>query len=140
MSIIGFNFTKISVEKKKPKAGGKVEISNNVMIKNVEESDLKLSSKEQIAVRYEFEFETKYQPEYGHINLSGNLISLEKKDAARKAIKEWSKTKKMNPEMMKSILNTLLAKCHVQALVLSRDVNLPSPVPLPKVNVKEDKK
>ena len=41
MAVIGFNFTKILVERKTP-LKGKVDISNNVSVKNVEYTDLLL--------------------------------------------------------------------------------------------------
>lgn len=137
MSIIGFNFTKIIVEKKNAKSTGKVQVSNNVSITSVEESGLKISSKEQISLKYEFKFESKYDPELGSIVLEGNVITMDVKEQGEKIVEEWKKSKKINPSAMKSIMNTILAKANVQALILSRDVNLPSPIPLPKVNVKE---
>jgi hypothetical protein len=36
---------------------------------------------------------------------------------------------------MSAILNTVLTKCNIEALILSQEVNLPSPIPLPKVKV-----
>ena len=41
---------------------------------------------------------------------------------------------------MTTLLNALLAKCNVQALILSQDVNLPPPIPLPKVQLNEPQK
>jgi len=29
-----------------------------------------------------------------------------------------------------------LKKCNIESLVMSREINLPSPIPLPKVNIK----
>jgi len=36
---------------------------------------------------------------------------------------------------MSEILNIILTRCNIQALILARDINLPSPIPLPKVKV-----
>ena len=33
------------------------------------------------------------------------------------------------------LLNSILNKCNVQALILSQDINLPPPIPLPKVQM-----
>lgn len=137
MSIIGFNFTKILVEKKTVQKTGKVEVKNNVAITQVVESGLNISNDKQTALKFEFEFESKYTPDFGIIRLEGNLISLENKEESEKLIAEWKETKKLNHPMIKNILNSILAKANVEALILSREVNLPSPIPLPKVNVKE---
>ena len=136
MSIIGFNFTKMLIEKKDIKNTGKVKVSNNVAIKNVNESGIKISSDDQISLKFDFEFVSKYEPELGSVKLEGNVITLEKKDDGQKIIDEWEKSKKIGSDSMKRILNTILAKANVQALILTRDVNLPSPIPLPKVNTK----
>ena len=47
----------------------------------------------------------------------------------------WKKEKKLDQELMTKILNSVLMKCNVQALILSQDLNLPPPIPLPKINV-----
>ena len=36
---------------------------------------------------------------------------------------------------MAGLLNTILTKCNVQALILSQEVNLPPPIPMPKVQI-----
>lgn len=141
MSIVGFNFTKMNVEKKDVKRTGKVEVANNVLINNIEQSKF-INSPDQIGLKYDFVYESKYDPEFGHIKLVGNLVSLEKKDEGEKLLHIWEKEKKMSKELMdtdvmRKILNTILAKTNVQALILSKDVNLPSPIPLPKVNVEK---
>jgi hypothetical protein len=38
---------------------------------------------------------------------------------------------------MVPVLNSILAKCNIQAIILTREVNLPPPIPLPKVQFKE---
>ncbi|PLW80321.1 hypothetical protein C0585_03320 [Candidatus Woesearchaeota archaeon] len=137
MSIIAFNFTKISAEKKQAKKASKIEIQNNVAIKEIGEPGLNLASGDNVAVKVEFEFETKFEPEMGNIVIAGNLISLEKKDAGEKLLNGWKDGKKVDAELMKPIMNSILAKANVQALIMSRDVNLPSPIQLPKVTIKK---
>ena len=41
-------------------------------------------------------------------------------------------------EVMAQVINSVLTKSNIQALILSRDVNLPPPIPMPKVNMKQD--
>ena len=48
-------------------------------------------------------------------------------------LKSWKKSKQVPKETMTEILNTVLMRCNVEALMLSRDVNLPPPIPMPKV-------
>jgi hypothetical protein len=45
----------------------------------------------------------------------------------------WKKDKKLPKEIMPVILNTVLNKCNIQALILSEQINLPPPIPMPKL-------
>ncbi|MBN2052898.1 hypothetical protein JW756_05315 [Candidatus Woesearchaeota archaeon] len=137
MTVIGFSFTKMIVEKTNP-VKGKVSINNNVGIKNVEETKLNINS-DRKALKLDFEFASTYEPGIGKIQLEGEVIYLAEKGRAEEAIKSWKKNKKIEKEMMTNVLNNVLAKCNVEALILSKDMNLPPPIPLPKVGMNEKK-
>jgi hypothetical protein len=136
MTIIATNFTKISVEKKGP-VKGKVSIANNVSIKNVEVTDIAIGTSKQSALKFSFEFTAKYEPNIGSIVINGDLIFLEKPDKINQIAAEWKKSKKVPKEVMAPILNNVLTKCNIEALILSREINLPPPIQLPRVNVKK---
>ena len=132
--IVGFGFTKLSAEKKEA-AKGKIDINNNVTIKNVEESDLALGKDKQNVLRFIFEFTSKYEPNVGTILFEGELLYLEEPKKAKEILSGWKKDKKIPKEMMAGLLNTILTKCNVQALILSQEINLPPPIPMPKVQM-----
>ncbi len=133
MVIIGFSFTKFNVERKGI-ATGKLNISNNVIIKDVEEKQLNLGGKEkQDGLIFTFEFSSNYEPNIGSIALTGEVVSIEDPKVVKDIVKGWKKDKKVDPAFIKNIMNNVLAKCTVQALILSQDINLPSPIPLPQV-------
>ena len=134
--IIATNFTKILVEKKSA-AKGKLSISNNVSIDNVEQTEIAISAAKQKALKFIFEFKSKYEPNIGEIVLNGELVFIEKPDKLKEITDSWKKDKKVPKEVMASILNNILAKCNVEALILSREINLPPPVQLPRVTVKK---
>jgi len=131
MTVIGFSFNKMLVEKKNP-VKGKVSINNNVGITNVEETQLNLNTNKK-ALKLNFEFSSSYDPNVGKISLKGEVIYLIDKDKAEEVVKNWKKNKKIEKDLMTEILNNVLTKCNVQALILSKDMNLPPPIPLPKV-------
>ena len=134
MAVIGFNFNKINVEKKDI-GKGKVNISNNVAIKNIEQKGISLGKSKQEALRFTFEFTSKYEPSLGSILLSGDVLFLTDSQKSKEILDGWKKDKKVPKDIMAGILNTVLAKCNIQALILSQEVNLPPPIPLPKVKV-----
>jgi len=138
MQILGFSFNKINIERKEAHKGS-VNINNNITIKTVEKKELSLSDKKQQAVRFEFEFVSKYTPELCTLLIEGEVVTLQQEKEAKDMIAKWKKDKKLEPETMASILNTALNKCNIKALVLSEEFNLPPPVPLPRVNVEKAK-
>ena len=133
--IVGFGFTKLSAEKGE-QAKGKIDINNNVSIKDVKEDSFPLGKdKEQNVIKFIFEFTSKYEPNVGTILFEGELLYMEEAKKAKEIISSWKKEKKVPKELMAGLLNTILTKCNIQALILSQQVNLPPPIPLPKVQM-----
>ena len=132
--IVGFGFTKLSAERKEA-AKGKIDINNNVTIKNVEEADISFGDNKQNVIKFIFEFTSKYEPSVGTILFEGELLYMEDPKKTKEILTSWKKDKKIPKELMGGLLNTILTKCNVQALILSQEINLPSPIPLPKVQL-----
>ena len=133
--IVGFGFTKLSAEKGET-AKGKIDINNNVSIKDIKEDDFSLGKdKKQNVLRFIFEFTSKYEPNVGNILFEGELLYMEEPKKAKEILADWKKDKKMPKELMAGLLNAILTKCNVQALIISQQVNLPPPIPLPKVQI-----
>ncbi len=130
--IVGFNFTKMSAERDEG-IKGKININNNVSIKDVEEKNLALGKEKQNALKFTFEFTSKYEPKLGSILLGGDVLYMADQKKAKEILDSWKKDKKIPKDVMTAILNTILSKCNIQALIISRDINLPPPIPLPKV-------
>ncbi len=132
--IIGFSYKKFNVERKGIPTG-KINISNNIVIQNVEEKQLSLGGKErQEGLIFTFEFTSNYEPNIGSIALTGEIVYMEDPKVVKEISKNWKKDKKLPPDIMKGIMNNILTRCIVQALILSQDVNLPSPIPLPQLS------
>ncbi len=138
MTIIGFNFKEISVARKEG-IKGKINIKNNVAISDVKEQDLNLGDKKQSALRFVFEFSSVYEPDFGTISLIGDLIFMESSAKTKEIIDEWKKNKRVSKDIMAGILNSVLTKCNIEALILSQAVNLPPPIPLPSVQQQPEK-
>jgi hypothetical protein len=131
MTIVGFNFTKMVAEKLKP-VKGKINIKNNVSIKNITESKLAIDAKKK-ALRFEFVYTSTYEPGIGSIEIGGGTMYLADEKVAKAALEQWKKSKSAPPDIMRELMNNILTKCNIQAIVLSKDINLPAPIPLPKM-------
>ncbi len=138
MTIVGFNFNKINVEKKN-QIKSKVNISNNVSIRNIKKTDLSLGNAKQEGLKFEFVFTSRFDPEIGEIVLEGDVLMIEDKPKVKEILDSWKKNKKIPSETMTRVLNSVLSRCNIEALILSKEVNLPPPIPMPKVNVNPEK-
>jgi hypothetical protein len=132
MTIVGFNFSKLSAEKKEM-TKGKISVSNNVSVSNVNEKKISLANDKQMVLAFTFKFTSKYEPDIGSISFVGDILLMEDSKKAKEILDGWKKDKKLPKEVMTGILNTVLNKCNVQALILSEQINLPPPIPLPKL-------
>ena len=135
MPIVGLQFNKITVEKYGP-SKGKIQVKNNVSLKDIEKADLSVGSAKQGTLRFHFEFTAKYEPKLADIVIIGFLTAFESPDKMKEILDGWKKDKKLPNDIMSSVLNTILSRCNVEALLLAREVNLPPPIPLPKISVK----
>jgi hypothetical protein len=135
--IVGFNLTKIAVDRLKP-VTGKIKVSHDLRLEKVTKRPLPMKE-QQDALVFDFVFELKYEPAVGSVILGGNVLYLHpdaKKTEETYAI--WEKKKKITPEVSVEVLNTIFSRCNVKALELSHTLGLPSHLPMPKIDLKED--
>ena len=126
MRIIGFNFTKINVEKKKD-IEGKLEIKSNLSMEDIKKEKIALAGD---VLRFSFSFEIKYSPDFANVLLEGDIIasSLD----VKKILKQWSK-KKIDEDIKIPVFNFILSRCNVKALQLEEEFNLPLHIPMPRL-------
>lgn len=132
MTMIGLNFTKITAERTGNSETVKVE--SNVAITNV--IDSKMADPKKSIVKFQFSFITRYQPNLGIIDLRGELIEMYDNELGAKVVESWTKGKSLHKDVASKVLNAILSKSNVEAIVLSRELGLPSPVQMPKVDIK----
>ena len=135
MTVVGIQFNKIVLDKKAP-AKGKVSVNNNVAVIAVDRTDLTFGNSTQNALKFDFEFKVNYEPGVAEMLFLGTVTYFDKAETIDAVIKSWKKDKKVPKEIMTPVLNSILAKCNIESLILSREVNLPPPMPMPKVDLK----
>jgi hypothetical protein len=139
MAVIGVHITKITAEKKNSNSVEKIGIENNISVTDVVAKDFSLGSAKQKGLRFVFGFECAYNPDLGSIKLQGDVLYIESVEKIQAIEKEWKDKKSIDRDTMQYVLNAALNKCNIEALKVSQDINLPSPIPLPKVERKEGK-
>jgi len=133
MPILGFNFEKISVVKKKEKKEKQIKIKNSLKIVDVAEEEIPFMKQGNV-LKFSFEFNLDYET-LGSIDLGGNILYSGNPDEIKGIMKSWKKDKRLPTLLMSSLLNLTMFKCCVKALDLSQEVNLPAPpqIRFPKI-------
>ncbi|HLC75300.1 MAG TPA: hypothetical protein VJH88_05615 [Candidatus Nanoarchaeia archaeon] len=139
MTIVGVHLTKITAARNVKSAAQKVGINNNISIKNVEPHDFALGKATQQGLKFSFVFNCIYTPDLGTIDFEGDVLFLGEEEETEKVKKEWEANKKLPADFAEPILNAALMRSNIQAIKLSTDMGLPSPVPLPRIEKKEVK-
>lgn len=131
MKILNINFTAIKAEKKGvPK--GKLNVNNNIKLENIQRANIGLQ-KDRVALKFDFKFTTKFDPDIATMELKGELMALGEKEQAETILEEWKESKKVKKQDLTNLLNNIMNKCSLEVILLSRELDLPSPIPLPRI-------
>jgi hypothetical protein len=131
MNIINISFTGINANRQAAPRGN-VSISNNVKVESVEETKLGAGEARQ-AYKVMFSFKTQYIPNFAVIELKGEVLILDSSEEVSKMMAQWNKEKKLDVNAARTILNNIMNRCALEVILLSRELGLPSPIPLPSI-------
>lgn len=131
MTIVKVNLHKVYAERNIASKGGQVKINNNVSIKDVEEMDFAAGGRK--GLKFTFGFNCHYAPDLGKMEVEGQVLYVEEEKKVAEIKKSWDEEKKIPLGIMEQIVNAALHKGNIQAIKISEDISLPSPLPLPKV-------
>lgn len=138
MNVLGFNFSKISVEKfPNQEKIEDLKLNTNIEILDIKpvKADMFKTKDELIGVK--FSYTIKYDPDYAKMEFSGDiLVSLDSK-IIKDVLKEW-KDKKFPEDFQMFIFNVILRKSNIKALELEDEMNLPLHFPLPSLKKPEN--
>ena len=133
MPVIGFNFDKFHVERKKP-LEAPIKVDSGMKIVDVKKEELDMgSNKKETVLRFEYEFAVRYDPKQAEILIEGHLLYLEPPDQVEKVYTEWQKTKKFRADLTQTVMNNVLLRCNIKALLLGQELGLPPHIRLPMI-------
>ena len=134
MRIIGFNFKKIEVERKKEDSG-KLEIKTNLNIQNIEKEKIDLAGE---ILKFSFTYSVNYEPGFAEIVFKGTtLVVPTKPEDIKRILKEWKK-KKLSEDIRIPIFNFIMSKCNLKALQLEEEFSLPLHIPMPQITKQQE--
>jgi len=131
MTIVGFNFSKLFAQQKKA-AKGNLKIGTNVKVEDVQKTNLAIG-KEKATVKISFTYNVIYDPDIGGLELQGDVLFMQEEKLIDAVMDEWEKKKSLPKKISVGIVTQIMQKCTIQALVMTKDIGLPPPMPLPKV-------
>ena len=132
MRVIGFNLSKILVERK-DSFEGRLEVKQNINIQEVLKDKINLSKGEEEVLKLKFNFLIEYGSDFAKLDLGGQLIISVDKDEMKRFLKSW-KTKEIPENLRTPLFNFIMSKCNIKALELEDDLSLPYHVPMPRIN------
>jgi hypothetical protein len=131
MALKGIEFTTLEGKRftKRDEKLGQVRIDTNSTVTSISERNNKEA---EVAFRYSVTYGGA-----GMITIEGRFIY--EGDAPALA-KEWGEKRNMPNEMASEIHTSIIQACIPLAILLARDLQLRLPIPLPNINIKDDKK
>ncbi len=136
MKIVGFNFTKISVEKNKESLED-LKINTNIDISEIKEVKADFFKSQEELLSFKFEFKLDYDPDMAKIELKGVIVLALEPKLSKDLLKQW-KDKQIPPDFKLNLLNLILRKSTLKCLQLEEEMNLPLHMRLPSLTMKEE--
>lgn len=119
--------------KKLGESVGELKINNNSTITSVEPkgADLAVS----------FSYVTGYEPKVGEIKVDGVILVRDTEENIKAVLDAWkaSGEKNLPREMAEKVHNLIIFNCVTETVLLAREVQLPTPIPLPRVSLSDKK-
>jgi hypothetical protein len=129
MKVVGFNFTKMSVEKLK-EGDGEFKIKTGIEVPEINPVKVNFLKGEEELIEAKFLYTVNYTPDIAKVELEGGIIfSLESK-LAKQILKDWKK-KKLNENFRVGLFNIISRKASLKALELEDELNLPLHISMP---------
>ncbi len=138
MKVIGFNFSKISVEKKGP-MDKQPEVKTSVNIPEIKEVPSDLFKTKEVPLEVTFSYLITYEPKIAELSFEGSLMLLIDPKEAKEILKNW-KEKNMQEEFKVFVFNVILRKANIKALQLEDEMGLPAHFQMPSLKIQKQEK
>ncbi len=135
MPIIGLTFNAFEARRNEGKLMPEVKINSSPFLKEIKEVTVPSINKKVLSII--FEFKTRYTPDIGEIKIDGDLLYLTENNA--KILEKWKKETKLPDRDSIIVVNHLFKKCLLKSAMMAEDLQLPPPIPMPKIKPKEKK-
>lgn len=129
MRLIGFNFTKINMEKKSSNLKN-LKVSANINILDIKKAKSEFFSSSDSLLGVTFEYSINYEKDIATLNFQGNVAVSVGSKQAKGVLEEW-KNKQLPEDFKVPLFNLILKKSSLKALQFEEEFNLPPHIPMP---------
>lgn len=136
MKILGFNFTKIQVEKFKDKVEG-LKIGTRMDISSISEAKADILNTKDSILAVKFKYGLDYEPKFAKLDFEGNLLVSVEEKIGKDILSQW-KSKKMPEDFRLKIFNLILRKSSLKAIQLEEEMNLPIHFQMPSLKINKE--
>jgi hypothetical protein len=105
---------------------GNIKIENNSAITQISRGEGDLSY-------IDFRFTANYTG-LGYIKIEGHITV---SDLSDKMMDDWRRTNNLPLDDANTVHNAVVSNCMVTALIIAREIKLPAPMPIPRINMQK---
>ena len=87
-------------------------------------------------MKFIYEYNAQYNPKVAKLEFAGEVVYLDTPEVLANIENSWKKKSQVEKAIFTLIINSIYTKCNIEALILTKEMGLPPPIPLPKVESK----
>ena len=142
MPVLGFNITKIEVEKVSlAPVQGQIEVRLSPKVKEMRLGEIRTPTGKMNGIEILFRYEIEYNPKIAQGAVEGAVLYLPpQKDKIDEILNLWENEKKVDALAFAEVVNFITREISPIIMLLSKEMRLPYHVPLPRVEVKSQPK
>lgn len=133
--IVGFSIRKMEAEREENAGQGNVQVSYAPELTGVSEREVAAFEDKIAAIDFSFTITFKREKEeFAHVSLEGEVLW---KGNVEELLDSWQDKEALPRDMYESFMNNLYRRCLTRAVSTAETLNLPSPIPMPRVRKKK---
>ncbi|WP_297476345.1 hypothetical protein [Thermococcus sp.] len=140
MPVLGFNITKVEMEKASTTIpGGQIQVRLSPRVNEMRLGEIRTPTGKMNGVEILFRYEVEYDPRIARAGVEGALLYLPpQKDRIDEILNLWEDEKKIDPVTFAEIVNFITTEVSPMLMVLAKEMRLPYHIPVPRVELKTE--
>ena len=110
-----------------------IKVDTGMKILDVKKEEIAVAGKKESIIKFDYQFNVNYNKDEAEVVIAGHLLLAEDQKVIKEIYDKWKKEKKMEPNITQAVMNNVLMKCNIKALLLTQEVGLPPHIRLPLV-------